>query len=228
MEFTDWKPVYERILADFGYDRAADERARDLLAEHCEDRPSPAPAVTGVTVAVAGAGPSLGVDIDALVAADAVFAASGAAATLRERGVAVDLMVTDLDKVPDTAVALTREGTPVAVHAHGDNCPAIKEYVPKMDPEWVLPTTQARPVPPVGNYGGFTDGDRTAFLADHLGADTLTFAGWDFEDPAVSADKRHKLRWAARLLRWLEVRRGERFAVLDGHRAGLDIEGFPV
>jgi uncharacterized Rossmann fold enzyme len=90
-----------------------------------------------------------------------------------------------------------------------------------MATEWVFPTTQVEPRPPVVNVGGFTDGDRAAFLADHLGADSLVFPGWDFDDPGVSAQKRRKLRWAARLLAWLERHRGERFSVLDGRREAI-------
>jgi len=69
---------------------------------------------------------------------------------------------------------------------------------------------------------GFTDGDRAAFLADACGADRLVFPGWSFDDPTVDAQKAKKLRWAERLLLVLEERRGERFAVLDGRREGID------
>ena len=223
MEFSEWNPIYERVLADFGFDRAADERSRDALAELVgtdgfdADRLD----VRGRTVTVAGAGPSLADELDRVEAADAVFAASSAAAVLREVGLGVDLMVTDLDKTPETARALTREGTPVAVHAHGDNLAAVRERVPGFDAANVLPTTQAAPRGPVVNFGGFTDGDRAAFAADHLGAARLTFAGWDFDDPSVSDVKARKLAWAERLLRWLERRRGERFSVLDGRRADV-------
>jgi hypothetical protein len=106
----------------------------------------------------------------------------------------------------------------VAAHAHGDNVPAVREWVPRFSLDAVIPTTQAAPAPPVENFGGFTDGDRAAFLADHLGAASLRFVGWEFDDPAVGAMKAKKLRWAARLLTWLESRRDERFDVLDGHR----------
>ena len=61
----------------------------------------------------------------------------------------------------------------------------------------------------VHNFGGFTDGDRAAFTADHFGAAELRFVGWDFEDPDVSPEKREKLQWAERLLHWLEGRRDE-------------------
>ena len=220
MEFTEWNPVYERVLADFGFDRAADERSRDALAElvGAETFDAARLDARGRTVAVAGAGPSLPDELDRVAAADAVFAASSAADVVRDAGLDVDLMVTDLDKNPETARALTREGTPVAVHAHGDNLPAVRERVPTFDAANVLPTTQAAPRGPVVNFGGFTDGDRAAFAADHLGAGSLTFAGWEFDDPSVDSVKAKKLAWAERLLRWLERRRGERFSVLDGRR----------
>jgi hypothetical protein len=37
----------------------------------------------------------------------------------------------------------------------------------------------------------------------------------------VDGTKAKKLRWAARLLTWLESRRDERFDVLDGHRESV-------
>ncbi|PHQ46264.1 hypothetical protein DJ68_08315, partial [Halorubrum sp. C3] len=61
-----------------------------------------------------------------------------------------------------------------------------------------------------------------AFLADHAGAGELIFPGWNFDDPDVDPMKARKLDWAARLLRWLERRRGEAFAVLDGRREAVD------
>ncbi|MFB6304403.1 MAG: 6-hydroxymethylpterin diphosphokinase MptE-like protein [Haloferacaceae archaeon] len=226
MEFSRWEPVYEVILADFGYDRAADERARDVLAERVGPfDPDRLPALDGATVAVAGAGPSLESDVDDAAAADVVVAASTAADRLRDAGVAVDLMVTDLDKNPETAAALTAEGVPVAVHAHGDNLSLLREWLPECDRTNVLPTTQAAPRGPVVNHGGFTDGDRAAFLADALGAAHLRFPGWDVDDPTVGPAKREKLRWAERLLAWLERRRGDRFAVLDGRRGHERFDG---
>jgi uncharacterized Rossmann fold enzyme len=222
VNFATWEPVYEAILADFGYGRAGDERARDVLAELASpfdtDRLR---AIEGSRVAVAGAGPSLADETAVAAAADYVIAASTAGDVLREAGVAVDLLVTDLDKTPETARDLTREGVPVAAHAHGDNLDLLRTWLPRFASEATLPTTQAAPAPPVVNFGGFTDGDRAAFLADYLGADAIVFVGWDFEDSSVEPMKAKKLRWAARLLTWLESRRDDRFAVLDGHRDPL-------
>jgi uncharacterized Rossmann fold enzyme len=218
MDFREWEPAYRAILADFGYDRGADERARDVLAELAA--PFDATRLPTGTVAVAGAGPSLEDDLECAREADAVFAASTATDRLVEAGVAVDLMVTDLDKNPGTVIERTRRGRPVAVHAHGDNVAALRKVVPDCDARHVLATTQAAPRGPVRNFGGFTDGDRAAFLADHLGRE-VAFLGWDLDDPTVSEEKRRKLRWAGRLLAWLERRRGDRFDVLDGRRESI-------
>ena len=228
MNYETWSPVYDEILAAFGYPREGDEHARDVLAELTGPFDQDRIDCSGEKVAIAGAGPSLVEEVNLARDADAVFAASTAAAVLDEAGVEIDCMVTDLDKNPETARRLTIEGTPVAAHAHGDNVELVREWVPKFDAANVLPTTQAEPVAHVRNFGGFTDGDRAAFLADHLGADELLFLGWDFDDPDVDEAKAKKLAWAERLLRWLEVRRGERFAVLNGRRDAVDVSGFPA
>ncbi len=231
MRFDEWEPVYEAILESFGFDRAADERARDVLASQTTafDLETLSP-IRGATVAVAGAGPSLesAAALERAREADVVVAASTAVDVLERHDVSVDCMVTDLDKNPETVRRLTETGTPVAVHAHGDNVPAVRTVVPDCVDEFVLPTTQAEPRGQVRNFGGFTDGDRAAFLADHLGAARLAFVGWDFDDPSVDAMKAQKLEWAERLLYWLERRRGERFAVLDGRRDGIDATALPL
>jgi len=222
MNFQTWEPIYESILADFGYPREADERARDAIAAYARPFDFDRLDCSNDRVAVVGAAPSLAAEVDRVADADRIFAASTATDVVRDAGFDIDLMVTDLDKNPETARALTRDGTPVAAHAHGDNIPLIEEYVPRFDSAHVVATTQAAPRDAVYNFGGFTDGDRAAFLADALGASELRFVGWDFDDPDVSASKAKKLRWAERLLHLLERRRGERFSVLDGRRDAID------
>ena len=222
MNFEAWEPVYESILSAFGYPREGDERVRDTIAAHATPFDLESLDLAGETVAIVGAGPSLPSEVDRVSGADRVVAASTAGDVVREAGHDLDLLVTDLDKNPGTARALTRAGIPVAAHAHGDNLPLVEEWVPRCDPDHLLATTQAAPVDAVYNFGGFTDGDRAAFLADDLGAAALRFVGWDFDDPDVSAPKARKLAWAERLLHLLERRRGERFGVLDGRRDGID------
>ncbi|MFU8868019.1 6-hydroxymethylpterin diphosphokinase MptE-like protein [Natronococcus sp.] len=229
MEFDEWEPVYEAIRREFGYDRGDDEHARDVLASLAEPFDlERLDAADGATVAIAGAGPTLATELEDAREADVVFAASTAADTLLEAGVDVDCMITDLDKNPDTVGRLTERETPVAVHAHGDNVAQLRAVVPDCRGEWLLPTTQVAPRDSVLNVGGFTDGDRAAFLADHLGAARLRFVGWAFDDPSVGPTKARKLEWAERLLYWLERRRGDRFGVLDGRRASIDTTPLPI
>ena len=224
LAFAEWEPVYEAILADLGFERRADERARDVAAElvspfsadHLAD-------FENATVAVVGAAPTLATELDAFDpdSVDAVVAASTAVDVLADAGIAVDLMVTDLDKNTETAYELTHDGIGVAAHAHGDNIPAVREWLPQFDSQHTMVTTQAAPRGSVGNFGGFTDGDRAAFIADAFGTSTLRFLGWDVDDPTVEPMKARKLRWAEHLLYWLERRRGDRFGMLDGRRESL-------
>jgi uncharacterized Rossmann fold enzyme len=222
VNFDAWEPIYESILSDFGYPREGDERARDAIAAYATPFDIDRLAAAGEVVAVVGAAPSLPEEVARVDDADLVFAASTAADVVRAAGFAVDLLVTDLDKNPETALEMTEAGIPVAAHAHGDNIALVEEWVPRFDPEHTLATTQASPVEAVYNVGGFTDGDRAAFLADAVGAAELQFVGWEFDDPSVGAEKARKLRWAERLLHLLERRRGERFGVLDGRREAID------
>jgi uncharacterized Rossmann fold enzyme len=233
MDYDDWEPVYAAIRADFGFDRGADERARDvfdaLLGDSLsEDHLS---FLDGAAVAIVAPGPSLhsaladGASDDGpagIATADRVVAVSDAAVALREHDVAVDCHVTDLDGAPLVTRQLSKEGVPVAIHAHGDNVPALRRHVPCLDHDRVYPTAQVEPAGRVQAPGGFTDGDRAAVIADRCGASELRFVGWDLEDRSVGPIKRRKLRWAARILAWLETRRDERYAPLDGLRTSLE------
>lgn len=227
MDFAEWDPIYAAILDDLGFDRAADERARDLLADFTSKFDLDRLAFTDTSVAIAGGGPLPPEERARLRRADRVVAVARAAKICQREDIPIDLMVTDLDTVPQVAVALTQQGTPVAVAAHGDNIPAIEEFVPKMAHRNVLATTQAEPHGHLMNVGGFTDGDRGAFIADHCGAASLLFPGWDFDDPSVDLMKRRKLVWAERLLRSLERQRNERFGLLDGRRESIDMSAIP-
>jgi len=85
------------------------------------------------------------------------------------------------------------------IHAHGDNMPLIRHWTQKFTGP-VVGTAQSRPIPPLHNFGGFTDGDRAVYAADHLGAARIIIIGFDLDDPDVDFIKRAKLQWARRLL----------------------------
>lgn len=210
MRFEDWEPFYEEILEEFGYSREEDRRAARFLNGRLEpfDPFRLDSLLRGETVAVVGDAPSL--DPTSVPDDAVVVAADGAAERLAEAGVSVDVVVTDLDGAPRRAAELSQEGKVVVVHAHGDNLGALEEWIPEFDLSNVVGTTQADPhsFDSLRNFGGFTDGDRAAFLADEFGAAHIELVGFDFE--AAEGEKRRKLRWARRLLRALSHERGER------------------
>ncbi|MEK6851873.1 MAG: 6-hydroxymethylpterin diphosphokinase MptE-like protein [Candidatus Thermoplasmatota archaeon] len=210
MDFEEWEPYYRQILEDFGFSREADERAARVLdATLGGTRIDPEglrPLFAEKDVTIAGNAPSLA---EELVAVEhPLLAADEATSVLRKAGIRPDVIITDLDGDVADQVAANAEGAVVVVHAHGDNVPAIEAWAPKFRGR-VIGTTQARPFGRIHNFGGFTDGDRAAFLADHLGARSLLLLGFDFENPSPKdADpqtKRRKLDWAYILLQTLDV-----------------------
>lgn len=199
MEFEEWEPVYEEILEYFGFDRVEDERAAAFLSTLLkrDDIDLLSGITRGREVCVCGNGPSLPREIPRV--GGCVFAADAAALVLRSHGILPDAIFTDLDGATEEFVEMNRQGTVIVVHAHGDNIPLLGLWVPRFRGP-VVGTTQARPLPHVYNFGGFTDGDRAVFAAKSLGAARVTLAGFDFDDTRVDRVKRAKLRWAKRLL----------------------------
>lgn len=221
MRFEEWEPIYTAICEEFGYDRSADEQAADVMREFVSPGVTDRLALEDAAVAVV-----VGADLDweairEVKDADQVVATADALRRLHTASVNVSLVVTDLDSNPPLVCSRTRSGGLVALHAHGDNQPVIQEWVPRMRQSNLIGTSQAKPEAPLVNMGGFTDGDRAAYLADGLDAASISLVGWDLADETVSATKRAKLEWAAKLLTALERRRGERYAALDGHRSPL-------
>jgi len=199
MEFEEWEPYYREILDYFAFDRNEDERAARVLASllPADGLPLLSALCHKKTVTVCGNAPCLGHDLDRIQGS--VFAADAACLVLIRAGIRPDAVFTDLDGATDDYLALNREGTLMVVHAHGDNIPLIRYWTPRFQGP-VLGTTQARPFSPLHNFGGFSDGDRAAFAAVHLGADRVLFAGFDLDDQSVGPLKRGKLLWARRLL----------------------------
>lgn len=204
-----WAPVYEEILKDFGYDRAEDEAARDELAALLAERDVADPArlrslLEGEDVVVYGPALDAETDWHYEPRGDVKIATDAATRPLLDRNVVPDVVVTDLDGDVWAHVEANARGAVVIVHAHGDNRPALREWVPRFRGP-VIGSTQAEPVPRVFDWGGFTDGDRAVFLADHYRARVITLVGFDFDRPVEKpgkslAVKRKKLRWARALI----------------------------
>jgi 2-amino-4-hydroxy-6-hydroxymethyldihydropteridine diphosphokinase len=204
MDWPAWEPRYQAIMDDFGFSIRADQEAAKVLdallhgKRLARDRDLRR-VLEDMTVVVAGpalAGP--------LPEGDALISCDSAIEAVQARGAHPDVLVTDLDGALAAQVKANACCTLAVIHAHGDNIPALRAWVPQF-PGLVLGTCQCEPIGGLRNFGGFTDGDRACFLAAHYGAEKVVLAGFDFEhprpkpgkDPAVKA---RKLAWAKRLI----------------------------
>ena len=219
MKFETWEPIYNDILDDFGFLKKDDELARDILVKmNPKMRIGNLKKFRNSKVAIAGGASCIENELDIFENVDYTVAVSTAADILLREEIRIDMMVTDLDKNPATTKMLNDLKIPIAVAGHGDNIEELKKWVPRLNLNYVIGTTQVEPMDNIVNYGGFTDGDRAAFMVDFLGAKEILFAGWDFDDNSVSKKKKKKLKWAEYLLRWLEISRGQKFTILNNRR----------
>lgn len=205
MDFPAWEPFYQQILKDFGFSRARDEAVAaslDLLlgGRRVADADL-GTLLRGKEVTVAGNGPNLEAEIGA--ARGILIAADEATSVALAHGLRPAILVTDLDGEVADQLKANADGAIAVVHGHGDNGEAVEKWAPSFS-GWTVATTQSRSVGGLRNFGGFTDGDRAVFLADHFGAARIRLVGFDFETPnAKDRDlrlKQRKLDWAYILL----------------------------
>ena len=202
MKFEEWEPYYQRILDYFGFGREEDEEAARILSSLLsrDDFALLSGMLCNAEVIVAGNAPSLPADIkNTDFSGKIVIAADAAARVLKKGGVTPQIVFTDLDGLDDDVLEMNAEGTLLAVHAHGDNIPLVKSWVPKMQGP-VVGTTQSVPLSNVYNFGGFSDGDRGVFAAHELGAASVSLIGFDLDDTSVDPVKHGKLMIARKLL----------------------------
>ncbi len=215
MRYSDWEPLYEEILSDFGFDRAEDDEAARLASEIMTPKiPSDENAVRrevealirGKRVIICGNAPCLERELKEKETEFSpydrdfrVIAADGATTVLLRNAIIPDIVCTDLDGTIPDIITANRLGSILVVHAHGDNMEMLKKVLPTLN-ENVLCTTQSTPLHNVYNFGGFTDGDRCVFLAKEFGARSIELVGFDFDDELVTERKKKKLKWAKRLI----------------------------
>ena len=217
MNFTTWKPFYKKIVADFNFSITDDERAASLLNVLLKKKSSAINKLKDLIdckdMFIFGAGPSLESSIikhKNRFANSVIITADGATSALMKHNISPDVIVTDLDgNIADQRQA-NSEGSVVVVHAHGDNIEQIKKEVPNFKGSLVGTTqTDPRPYSRLYNFGGFTDGDRAAYLADYFHAKSIWLVGFDFTDEIgiysfaeyKNKDvKLKKLQWCKKLL----------------------------
>ena len=214
MEYAAWAGRYRAIQQEFGFSLEREAAAAEALEQRLRPRDRAAPLerlrrrIEGRDAIVVGRAPGAGPPplwrLPALDRPPLLLVADGAAADCLAAGLVPSLIVSDLDGPVESEVTANGRGSLVVVHAHGDNVPAIERWVPEFPGE-LVGSWAGPPRPSLINVGGFTDGDRAAFLAEAMGARSIRLWGFDFErvretDPERRERKLAKLRWARNLL----------------------------
>lgn len=210
MKYEEWKEHYHQIIKDMKFLEEKDIEAARILSKFSSENGLIrilSKKLKGKRVNIFGAGPSLG-KIKKF-SAGVNISADGATSFLLENKIIPDVVVTDLDGNLEDILKASEFGSIIVVHAHGDNIPQL-EYVSKF--KQFIGTTQIEPFDKIYNFGGFTDGDRAVFLAEHFGARKITLYGFDFKGESryspspCDEKKRKKFSWAKRLIEHMKKR----------------------
>ncbi len=216
MMILGWKMRYSDILKEFKYDRKKDQESaillNSILTKSNVDKKI-INLVKGKTVLVIGSGPSLSTAIPKLknYKKSIKIAADSSIKPLVENGIIPDIIVTDLDGDENTLKKIAKTKSIFVVHAHGDNIEKL-EFAKKF--KNCVGTTQSTPFNKIQNFGGFTDGDRGVFLANHFGAKKIVLFGMDFGErigrfsqtkKSERKIKLMKLKRGKSLLEWLST-----------------------
>jgi len=214
MTIKGWTRRYSEIRKEFGYSKRKDFESATLLDLFLKQTSSPKEIkkiIHDKSVFVVGAGPSLSSSFPYLKKYKRVpkIAADSAVQILLEKKIYPEIVVTDLDGEEQSLKRINKKNSIILVHAHGDNIaklPLVSNF------KKCIGTTQTEPIGKIQNFGGFTDGDRCVFLANHFCAKNIILFGMDFgkivgkysgTKKSAKQIKLKKLRMGKKLLEWL-------------------------
>ena len=190
MIYQDWKPFYEKIINDLKINFESDKDAGYLLNTLMINKKIPSikkleKIIENKEIIVFGAGNSLVKSIlkyKKLLENKVKISADGATSALLKHNIIPDIIVTDLDGRISDILHANNKGAIVIIHAHGDNIEKIKKHVKNFKGK-IFGTTQIDPTnfKKLYNFGGFTDGDRAIFLANHFKAKKIFLIGFNFD-----------------------------------------------
>jgi len=179
---SGWRKRYSDILKEFKYSEKKDKESAILLnsiLKKSNINEKITNLVKGEVVFVIGSGPSLSTAIPKLknFKKPIKIAADSSVKHLVENGIIPDIVITDLDGDENTLKKIAKTKSIFVVHAHGDNTEKMElvKYFKNC-----IGTTQSKPFSKIQNFGGFTDGDRGVFLANHFEAKRIILFGMDF------------------------------------------------
>ena len=210
---SGWGKRYSDILKEFKYSRESDKKSAIILNSIIKK--SEMAKLTSLlkkkTVFVIGSGPSLSAAIPKIkkFKKSIKIAADSSVQPLVENGIIPDIVVTDLDGDQNTLQKISKKKSIFVVHAHGDN---IEQLDFAKNFKNCVGTTQTKSFGKLKNFGGFTDGDRSVFLASYFQAKKIILVGMDFGNrigkfsntkKSERRVKLMKLKRARLLLEWL-------------------------
>ena len=179
---SGWEKRYFSILKELNYSEKKDKESAlilDSILKKTDTIKKVRKLIEGKTIFVIGSGPSLSIAIPKLkkLKKSIKIAADSSLKPLVDNGIIPDIIVTDLDGNEDTIKKISKTKSIFVIHAHGDNIEKL-QMVKKM--KNCIGTTQTNPFNKIQNFGGFTDGDRGVFLANHFNAKKIILFGMDF------------------------------------------------
>jgi len=182
MMISGWEKRYFSILKELNYTEKKDKESAailDSILKKTDTIEKIREIIQGKTVFVIGSGPSLSSAIPKLkkLKKSIKIAADSSLKPLIDNGIIPDIIVTDLDGNEDAIKKISKTKSIFVIHAHGDNIEKL-QMVKKM--KNCIGTTQTNPFNKIQNFGGFTDGDRGVFLANHFDAKKIILFGMDF------------------------------------------------
>ena len=227
-----WKKRYSEILKEFNYDEKKDLESAiilDSILKKSNINKNIINLIKNKTVFIIGSGPSLSSAIPILKKYKKIIkiAADSSLKPLVENGIIPNIVVTDLDGDENVLEKIGKTNSIFIVHAHGDNIKKLK-IIKKF--KNCVGTTQTSPQGKIENFGGFTDGDRGVFLANHFQAKKIILFGMDFGkrigkfSETKKSDRNIKLKKLEKgesLLKWLST-----FTKSELFTTSKSIEGF--
>ena len=208
MMISGWRKRYSEILKEFKYSEKKDKESAIILnsiLKKSDVNEKILNLIKGNTVFVIGSGPSLSSAIPKLKNYKKIvkIAADSSIKPLVENGIIPDIVVTDLDGDENILKKIGKTKSIFVVHAHGDNIEKL-EFVKNFKNH--IGTTQSKPFDKLQNFGGFTDGDRGVFLANHFQAKKIILLGMDFGERIGKFSKTKK---SDRKIKLMKLKKGE-------------------
>ncbi|MFX1418960.1 MAG: 6-hydroxymethylpterin diphosphokinase MptE-like protein [Promethearchaeota archaeon] len=234
--YKNFKVWYFQIREDFRFNNKEEHDARDYLSQlfskkgeqwNLEEILISFKEIIQLKekLLVYGCGPSLENTIDLILEKKELnffkkfinLTADGASVLLKEKGIPIDAIFTDLDGITKNEF---NYASFVIIHAHGDNIKKLKYFKDEiLKSRNTIGTTQIEPVGRLINPGGFTDGDRILFFLQNivLPLQEIFLIGMDFgnvigkysklnmkSNKEADPIKLKKLEYAFKLIKWLK------------------------